>query len=187
MRNSKTRMMVETSLLVAMAVVLDYVASIYSQAFWPFGGSISFTLVPLAVLAYRHGVITGVVGGFMVGVIQLLLGAYIMHPIQVLFDYPLPFAALGLCGLFAQRVNTSVGRKQTLVILISTAVASIVRFIPHVLSGAIFFSDYAPEGMNPWVYAVVYNGPFIVLSYLVSAAVLVILYKRYAKQLVTNN
>ncbi len=184
MKNLKTKVMIETSLLVAMAVVLDYVAGIYSQPFWPFGGSVSLTLVPIAVLAYRHGVVMGVVGGFLVGVVQLVMGASIIHPAQVLLDYPLPFAALGLCGLFARGVNGSTGRKQMLMILVSTAFASCIRLISHVISGVIFYAVYAPKGMNPWVYAIVYNGPFIVLSYVVSAIVLVILYKRHSKQLV---
>ncbi len=183
MRNSKTKVLVETSLLVAMAVVLDYVASMYSAPFLPFGGSFSFTLVPLAVLAYRHGLVMGVVGGFMVGVVQLFMGAYIMHPVQVLLDYPLPFAALGLCGLFAKQVNEGSKKSQTFMILLSTAIASIARLVAHVLSGVVFFAEYAPEGMNPWVYSIGYNAPYIFLSYIASVIVLVALYKRYGSQL----
>lgn len=177
----KTRVMVETSLLVAMAVVLDYVAGIYSQAFWPYGGSVSFVLVPLAVLAYRHGVVMGVLGGAMVGVIQLLMGAYIIHPVQVLLDYPLPFAMLGLCGLFATKMKDS--SKQTLTIIISVVVASTMRLVMHVLSGAIFFAEYAGD-MNPWWYSIGYNAPFVILSGVISAIVLIVLYKRYGKELV---
>lgn len=27
----------------------------------------------------------------------------------------------------------------------------------NILSGAIYFGSYAPEGMNPWIYSIVYN------------------------------
>ena len=27
----------------------------------------------------------------------------------------------------------------------------------HVLSGVVYFGSYAPEGMSPWVYSLVYN------------------------------
>ena len=62
MNNSKTKKLVEISILVALAFVLDYVASIYSGWFWPFGGSISLSLVPLAILTFRYGLISGFIG-----------------------------------------------------------------------------------------------------------------------------
>ena len=31
----------------------------------------------------------------------------------------------------------------------------------HVVSGAIFFADYAPEGMSPLVYSLGYNGTYV--------------------------
>ena len=38
--------------------------------------------------------------------------------------------------------------------------------------------------MNPVVYSVGYNTPFVLASYILSAIILVVLYKRYANQLV---
>ena len=35
------------------------------------------------------------------------------------------------------------------------------RFFFSVLSGVIFFAAYAPEGMNPIVYSVMYNGSYL--------------------------
>ena len=88
MRNSQTKKLVEMSILVAVAFVLDYLSGIYSGWFWPFGGSISLSLVPLAIIAFRYGTVAGFMSGFVMGLLQLLTGAYILHPIQVLFDYP---------------------------------------------------------------------------------------------------
>ncbi len=184
MQNSKTKKLVEISILVALAFVLDYVANIYSGWFWPFGGSISFSLVPLAIIAYRYGWVAGFTGGFVMGLLQLLTGAYIMHPVQVLFDYPLPYAVLGFSGFFASKINKIDGSHRMIYIFVSTGIASIARLVCHVVSGVAFFADYAPEGMNPIVYSVVYNIPYVLASYIVSAVVLVVLYKRYASQLV---
>lgn len=184
MQNSKTKKLVEMSILVALAFVLDYVANIYSGWFWPFGGSISISLVPLAIIAFRYGWVAGFLGGFTMGLLQLLTGAYIMHPIQVLFDYPLPYAVLGFAGFFASKVNAvEVGRRR-LYIWLATGIGSIARLVCHIISGVVFFADYAPEGMNPVVYSVGYNTPFVLASYILSAIILVILYKRYANQLV---
>lgn len=184
MQNSKTKKMVEISILVALAFVLDYVANIYSGLFWPFGGSISFSLVPLAIIAFRYGWAAGFTGGFVMGLLQLLTGAYIMHPIQVLFDYPLPYAVLGFAGLFATKVNRSEGTSRIGYIWLATGIGSVARLICHIISGVVFFADYAPEGMNPIVYSTVYNVPYVFASYVVSAIILVILYQRYDSQLV---
>lgn len=184
MQNSKTKKLVEMSILVALAFVLDYVANIYSGWFWPFGGSISISLVPLAVIAFRYGWVAGFLGGFTMGLLQLLTGAYIMHPIQVLFDYPLPYAVLGFAGFFASKVNAVEVGRRSLYIWLATGIGSIARLVCHIISGVVFFADYAPEGMNPVVYSVGYNTPFVLASYILSAIILVILYKRYANQLV---
>lgn len=184
MQNSKTKKLVEMSILVALAFVLDYVANIYSGWFWPFGGSISISLVPLAVIAFRYGWVAGFLSGFTMGLLQLLTGAYIMHPIQVLFDYPLPYAVLGFAGFFASKVNAVEVGRRSLYIWLATGIGSIARLVCHIISGVVFFADYAPEGMNPVVYSVGYNTPFVLASYILSAIILVILYKRYANQLV---
>ena len=184
MQNSKTKKLVEMSILVALAFVLDYVANIYSGWFWPFGGSISISLVPLAIIAFRYGWVAGFLGGFTMGLLQLLTGAYIMHPIQVLFDYPLPYAVLGFAGFFASNVNAVEVGRRSLYIWLATGIGSIARLVCHIISGVVFFAYYAPEGMNPVVYSVGYNTPFVLASYILSAIILVILYKRYANQLV---
>ena len=184
MQNSKTKKLVEMSILVALAFVLDYVANIYSGWFWPFGGSISISLVPLAVIAFRYGWVAGFLSGFTMGLLQLLTGAYIMHPIQVLFDYPLPYAVLGFAGFFASKVNVVEVGQRSLYIWLATVIGSIARLACHIISGVVFFADYAPEGMNPVVYSVGYNTPFVLASYILSAIILVVLYKRYANQLV---
>ena len=183
MRNSQTKKLVEISILVALAFVLDYVSSIYSGWFWPFGGSISLSLVPLAILAFRYGWIVGFMGGFVMGLLQLLTGAYIIHPVQLLFDYPLPFAALGVAGIFALKVNHTTGSKRVFYIWLATAIASVFRLVCHVISGVVFFSEYAGS-QNPWVYSIVYNAPYVIASYIVSALVLTLLYQGYSAQLV---
>ena len=186
MQNSKTKKLVEISILVALAFVLDYVANVYSRWFWPFGGSISISLVPLAIIAFRYGWVAGFMGGFMMGTLQLLTGAYIMHPIQVLFDYPLPYAVLGICGLFLKSINFET-KYRSLYIWIATGIGSIARLVCHIISGVVFFVDYAPEGMDPVIYSVVYNTPFVLASYVLSAIILTVLYKRYANQLILKS
>ena len=149
MRNSQTKKLVEISILVALAFVLDYLANLFMGWFWPNGGSISISLVPLAIIAFRYGWIAGFTGGFVMGLLQLLTGAYIIHPVQLLFDYPLPSMAMGLAGFFRNRKYLGV------------FVAFFSKFLCHFISGVVFFGQYAPANMGSVLYSIVVNLPLV--------------------------
>lgn len=72
--------------------------------------------------------------------------------LQILFDYPLAFGALGLSGFFH---NRGYGLQMGYV------VGVLGRFVFSTLSGVVFFAAYAPEGMNPWVYSALYQGSYL--------------------------
>ena len=86
--------------------------------------------------------------------------------IQGLIDYPLAFGALGLAGLFRKYPILGVG------------IAIGGRFFAHFLSGIIFFSSYAPEGLHPVLYSVIYNGGFLGIEFIISGIVIHILIKK---------
>ena len=171
-----TRTMTEISILVALAFILDVVAGLYSSWIWIYGGTISISLIPLALIGYRHGWKAGFMGGFLMGLLQLLMGAWIVHPAQVLLDYPLPFAMLGLAGIWATQVNR--GQHRIAYIFLSTFIASWLRWACHVLAGYIFWSE-GLSGTQAWWNSIIYNTPYVAASWLISAIVLAILYKRY--------
>ena len=59
------------------------------------------------------------------GLLQLLTGAYIIHPVQLLFDYPLPYAVLRFCwDSLLQRSITTTGSKRMTYIWVATGIAS---------------------------------------------------------------
>src|SRR4030042_3770098 len=96
----KVRILAEATVFIALTIVLkDVLPPIYRL---PQGGSVTIAgLVPLLWFALRRGLKYGVFAGFMYGLIHAVLpGAYIIHPVQGLLDYPLAFAALGLAGAF---------------------------------------------------------------------------------------
>src|SRR5690606_18657798 len=101
-------------------------------------GSINLgSMVPLLIISFIYGPEIGMLAGFLFGVIYLILSPYILHPIQVLFDYPLPFMAIGLAGYFKNKK------------LIGTFIGMFVRFIFHFISGVLFFGQFAPDGWSP--------------------------------------
>ena len=113
-------------------------------------GSINLgSMVPILIIAFTYGPEIGMLTGFLFGVIYLIISPYILHPIQVLFDYPLPFMAVGLAGYFKNKK------------LLGTFIGMFVRFIFHFISGFLFFGEFAPSGWSPTLYSLVVNASVV--------------------------
>lgn len=142
---------------IGIALALATILKIFRLYHLPQGGSVTLgSMVPILVIAFIYGPQVGCLTGFLYGLITFIMDPYILHPVQVLFDYPLPFTALGLAGFFKDK--KLFGR------LSSVTLVVFVRFICHFISGVAFFGAYAPEGMSPWLYSLMVNGPFIALE-----------------------
>ena len=159
-----TRVLTEAALAIALAFVLGLI-KVFQM---PFGGSISFEMIPLILLALRQGAVVGTVTGAAYGRLNLAIEPFVVHPVQVLFDYPLAFGALGLAGLFRPTVRGAV---------LGAAVAVLARFVCHFVSGVVFFASYAPEGWNPYLYSAAYNAAYLVPSLVIALVVVVLLLK----------
>lgn len=162
------RVLTEAALAIALAVVLSFV-KVFEM---PFGGSISLEMFPLILLALRQGPWVGITAGAVYGLIDIITPpVFVFHPVQVLLDYPLAFAALGLAGFFRPTVWGAVA---------GATVAVLARFACHFLSGVVFFASFAPEGWNPFLYSAAYNAAYLVPSLAIAIAVVVALLKALA-------
>jgi thiamine transporter len=150
----------------ALAIALAFVLGLIKIFQMPFGGSISLEMIPLILLALRQGPMVGVVAGSAYGLLNLAVQPVVVHPVQVLFDYPLAFGALGLAGFFRPTVRGAV---------IGATVAVLARLVCHFVSGVVFFASYAPEGWNPYVYSGAYNAAYLVPSLVIALVVVVVL------------
>lgn len=158
-KKTDTKALVVSALLVALAAVLKQI-KLFPM---PYGGDISaFGMLPIALCAYLFGVRRGVIAGICVGLIDLILGPYVIHPVQLLLDYPLAFGAIGFAGLL---------RNKKMGLITGYLLGVFGRYICSVLSGIIFFGAYAPAGFNAVTWSVWYN--FIYLG--TEAAITVIL------------
>ena len=138
----------------AMCIALASITSMIKVFEFPTGGSITLASTLFAVLpGYFFGPVVGIVAGFAYGVLQFILGPYILTPVQVFLDYGLAFAAFGLSGFFA---NQKYGLHKGYI------VACIGRWFFAFLSGWIFFGEYAWEGWDAMTYSAVYNIIYIV-------------------------
>jgi thiamine transporter len=157
------RVLTEAALAVALAFVLGLI-KVFEM---PFGGSISLEMVPLILLALRQGPWVGIAAGAAYGLLDLITPpVFAVHPVQVLFDYPLAFGVLGLAGFFRPTVRGAI---------LGTVVAVLARFLCHFVSGVVFFASYAPEGWNPYLYSAVYNAAYLVPSLAVALIAVVVL------------
>lgn len=160
--SSKIRYMVLCAVLIAMSIVLNQVKLFHA----PLGGSVTLLSMLAATLCgYFCGPKWGLCSGLALGLLNLAIGGYVIHPVQLLLDYIFAFTALGLSGFF---------NKSNKGLYIGYLVAILGRFIFSFLSGWVFFGDYAPEGMFPWLYSALYQLSYIGIEGAITLAVLAI-------------
>lgn len=170
MKISKTRKLVEAAVMIALATVLSYI-KIFEA---PMGGSITaFSQVPIIIIGYRYGFKWGAFTGVVHGVLQMLLqglgnfayvqgmGAYL---ILIFFDYVLAFAVLGIGGA----VFSNLIKNQPIGIALGAALASLLRFVCHFISGVTIWGEYADGWKSVWGYSFGYNGFYMLFEGIIS-------------------
>lgn len=159
-RFSRTKTIVEGVLCIALSVILAQ----FRLFRLPLGDPLTLELAPLLLFAWRRGAKWGCGAGALFSVSKILLEGYILNPIQAILDYPLAFACVGLAALCGSK-------------WFGVTLAAVSQTVCHVISGVLFFAQYAPEGQSPWVYSLLYNVPIVALSYAVSGVVACFLWR----------
>ena len=203
----KTRRLTESAMLIAIAIVLELISKMFIPE-QPFGGQITIVaMLPIVLIAYRHGCRWGLVASFAYALLQMALGAKTVSAaflpgyfgdgvmllnacIMCLLDYFVAFTALGLGGIFRNRIQN-----RGAALACGAAVALSARYLAHVLSGYILFAGWAEwfftqDGFPMWgaelvaslspemlglVYSLVYNGMYMLPEILltVTASILI--------------
>jgi len=149
----------------AVAMTMAVVTSIYTVYELPFGGSITlFRMFFICFIGYLYGTKAGIITGAAYGILDFILKPYAVTIIQPLLDYPVAFGCLGLSGLFSK---SKYG-------IIKGYIAGVTgRYICHVLTGVIYFHEYA-GGDNPLIYSLTYNASYIVPEAVLTVLILLI-------------
>lgn len=150
----------------AMSIALGTILSEIKIIDFPWGGSATLlSMLVICLPGYFFGLGAGLMTGIAYGILQLLINPYVLYPMQLVLDYLLAFGALGLSGLFASAKRG----------LIKGYLAAILgRYVFVVLSGWIFFAEYAWEGWPALPYSLVYNGIYIFAEGAITIVVLLI-------------
>lgn len=172
-----TKKLTETAIMLALAVLLSYVTVFQA----PMGGSITaFSQVPIVIIGYRYGFKWGAGTGVIYGVLEMLLQglsnfAYVKgfaaYLILILADYVVAFACLGIGGALFRKVI----KNQTLALALGGAVASLLRFVCHFISGVTIWGEYADGWKSVWAYSFGYNGYYMLFEGILTVIGVVVL------------
>ncbi|MBU3113242.1 energy-coupled thiamine transporter ThiT [Clostridium lacusfryxellense] len=161
--------------LIGISIALATVLQLITILKLPQGGSVTAgSMVPIVLISLFYGPEVGFLTGFLLGIINFVMNPFALHPVQVLFDYPLPFMAIGIVGYFKSR--------NTKGILLGVVLAMLARFSCHFISGVVFFGSYAPKGTSVYLYSLLYNGSYMSVETIVTCVIIGLLpIKRLSK------
>ena len=176
MNSKKLLMMMEIAIFASIGLVLDQI----SFKIVPNGGSISLVMLPIVLIAIRWGIVAGLTTGLLLGIMQAMFGGTIIHWAQGLLDYAVAFTVVGFAGLMKPLIERALKTQNQvqvfLYFIIATTIGGMLRFVAHLLAGVIFFKEAAGL-QNPWIYSTIYNSTYIIPSILLTAVVVVLLFK----------
>lgn len=207
----KTKKLVTTAMLLAMAILLSLIRVLKL----PFGGSVTLvSMLPVVLIAYMYGTKWGIFSAFVYSLLQMVtdmstvtaffvpgdsqmaLGAAIC---VCLIDYILAYTMLGFGGIFKGKFKSKASE-----LALGVVVALALRYLMHIISGAIFFGAWADwffgdstgltqiaafKGFCTWVlstfkggglalvYSIVYNGCYMIPEIIITAIVAPIICK----------
>lgn len=176
--NNTVRDIAEQGMLIAMAFVLNLIKLFEA----PGGGSVNLQMLPLFLLALRHGPINGLIsGGIVYGMITCLTDGWGIQFYP--FDYLLGFGSVAIVGLFKNYIfngNSKYNFKSILFLVISIIASSCVRFLGGILSSMIYYynNDAFIDGLTK---SLIYNVPYIFISAGIALIAMIALYPVLAK------
>ena len=163
-----TRQIVEEGVLISLAFVLNFIKIPVGAT----GGSINFQMLPLMLIALRHGPQHGfIAGGIIYGLLTCLTDGYgfACYP----FDYLIGFGSVAVMGFFRSFIfskdQTTYNFKGLLFIFISGTLATLIRYIGSNVSSIVVYG-YTLKA------ALAYNAFYIPLSGLVATVALMLMY-----------
>lgn len=184
-RVSKSTLICEIAIMAAAGFILDELAGAIFKGVFVNGGSIGIAMIAVALMCYRRGPIAGLAVGFIIGLLDLATGPYMIAAspwkvvIQVLLDYVLAYPAVAFCSVArpffvrADKRNRRIG-----FLCLGIAIGGTAKWLCHFLSGILFWADPSTfawdlSWMNPYLYCFFYNAAFVLPSTLLSMGVMV--------------
>ena len=162
MKKTNLLILTECSIMIALSAVLS-VIPLFEM---PYGGSITLaSFLPIVIIAYRHGMKYGILSAGVSSIVQMLFGmknfSYFttwqsLVALAVL-DYVVAFTVFGLAGIFRKKI-----KQQSAAMVAGAALASVVRYLCHVISGATVWAGLSIPDEAAILYSLSYNATYMI-------------------------
>ena len=208
MKTEKVKRLTTSAIMIAIATVIAIICDYIPFLNLPFGGTITIaSMLPIIIVSYMFGIKWGLFTSFTYSIIQIIISlthgasgtvaglflpesgfTVIMGIIIILLDYVAAYTSVGLGGIFRNII-----KNKTASLVLGGTVALIVCYAFHVLSGAIFYGQWAEwfftdtvikdlavskaimehfSGTSlALVYSVIYNGCYMIPEIVITAGV----------------
>lgn len=161
---SKEKFNTKKIILVGVFAAISIVLYMIPLIRYPQGGGITMlSMLPVMLLGLIVDWKLATLCGLIFGILKLINGGVIISPVQFILDYMLSTMILGFSGMF--------GNKNKLKIFMGCFFVGMLATFINTISGAIFFAQYAPVGMNAWAYSIIYNYSSAGVEALITAVV----------------
>lgn len=151
----------------AMCIAISFVLSCIKLFHMPQGGSVTpAAMLPLILFALACGPVQGLVVGCAYGLLQLVEDPYVIHPIQLLTDYPLAYGVM-IAACLALLLPEKAKRFR---LPLAVILGYLARWAMAVLSGVVFFAEYAGD-QNVLIYSMGYNIAYLAPEMLIAVVI----------------
>lgn len=200
-----TRVLAEVAIFAALAFALDALQGGIWRGVFASGGSIGLAMVPIFVISYRRGLLPGILCGFILSIVQMLGGVYVINAasyenaflramgpfLQILLDYVLAYTVVGFAGAFAGGYSNGKTRGAKIGwIVLGTVLGGLLKYACHVVAGGVFWLNQGATFMNvadaSWGYSFLYNGAYCIPNIVICTAVMVLVARFYPQFLTPN-
>ena len=184
----KSKKPVSKLTLSAIFVALATVLSLIKVIKMPLGGSVTLlSMLPIVMISVMLGLKWGFGSAFVYSLIQLILGIALdgllgwgLTPVMlvgtIFLDYIVAFTVLGIAGIFAKKGYAGICG--------GVALAVVLRFLSHFLSGLIIFKKLEQFELfgnvftyHPVLFSLAYNGMYMLPELILTTVAAVILFR----------
>lgn len=168
----KLHLLTKSALMVCLSLILKQI-KLFSM---PFGGSITFgSLAPLIILSNKYGVKAGVFASFVCFMVHFVMSfkvppakSFFAIVLIIFLDYVFQYLLVGFSGFFGKLF--SFGRFNKM--YTGSVVSFILKIFSSAVSGAVFWSEYAPGFLNIPIYSLAYSCAYLIPELIITVIVI---------------
>ena len=139
---SNTRSIAMIGIVAAISILLSMIKLVP----FPQGGGITLlSVLPVMILSTLVGIEEGILCAIIVASLQAIIEPP-FFPLQLPLDYFGSMVAIAFTPMFGTKKKTK--------LILGALLAGLLSTTFSVLSGVLFFGQFAPKGMNLWLYSI---------------------------------